>query len=382
MIGLQTLADNLQTKLNKKKSGFTFKVFADTGNYEKPERDYNEVKEPINCILRLASSDVSNLVSGDNAEGLMLATLNVSFSLIYSLKGRPQTFYILSNGERVEDISDLPEDVTILETIEGYLNKVEDLRNALDNIFQSAENKVLTDTNGKTYNVGITYQTVGSGIREQMQGVGDSFVFNASIYYMFVQNGVNSRDVTFTLDGITFPYQRSTINRTPTLDGNVYANASTPSVKNIAPQTSLNMSFFVPATENGVTNNFVDYLLDGEPNKAHFLTANINGREKTYLVTIAGIDYITETIQNAGINITFLESISIYDLIYFGDMYYIKQCAVNSGAMAFETPTPIYLASTGEISVVSEITGVQKGDIIVSLINGTGAGFTTIQEPV
>lgn len=321
MINLSVLAKELEKKLNDNKQGFKFKVFADTGNYKAPERNGNDINEPINCVLRLVNSEVTNLVSGkaEDTAGLMFATQTCSFSLVYSLKGRPNNLYILSNGKRVEE---LPEDMTgieVLQTIEGYLNKVESLRYCLDSAFQGTEQKVLEDSDKKSYHVGITYQFGTSGIREQQPGVGDSFTYQANVYYMFVENGVNSRNITFELDGIVFPYQRVTLNNTPTLDGNVYATDITPTVRNMASQKTFNASFFLPATENGVVDIFVKNTLYGEPNEAHILKLDFNGRKNNYLVIVGGVDFICETVQNVGINITLLESVNIYDLVNFGE---------------------------------------------------------------
>lgn len=321
MINLSVLAKELEKKLNDNEQGFKFKVFADTGNYLAPERNGNDIDEPINCVLRLVNSEVSNLVSGkpEDKAGLMFATQTCSFSLVYSLKGRPNNLYILDNGKRVEELPEDMTDIKVKETIEGYLNKLESLRYCLDSVFQGTEQKVLEDSDKKSYHVGITYQFGASGIREQQPGVGDSFTYQANVYYMFVENGINSRNVTFELDGIVFPYQRATINNTPTLDGNVYAMDTTPKVRNIASQKTFNASFFLPATSDGVVEIFVNNTLCGEPNEAHILKLNFNGKTTKYLVIVGGVDFICETVQNVGINVTLLESVNIYDLITFGE---------------------------------------------------------------
>ena len=381
MINLSVLAKELEKKLNNNEQGFKFKVFADTGNYLAPERNGNDINEPINCVLRLVNSEVTNLVSGkaEDTAGLMFATQTCSFSLVYSLKGRPNNLYILSNGKRVEE---LPEDMTgieVLQTIEGYLNKVESLRYCLDSAFQGTEQSVLEDSDKKSYHVGITYQFGASGVREQQPGVGDSFTYQANVYYMFVENGVNSRNITFELDGIVFPYQRVTLNNTPTLDGNVYAMDTTPIVRNMASQKTFNASFFLPATENGVVDIFVKNTLWGEPNEAHILKLDFNGRKNNYLVIVGGVDFICETVQNVGINITLLESVNIYDLVNFGENLSIYggfgDITFNTAEVGFfydengigkEYTVGKYTLKEGQYLVTSA-TPKSKGDNIVKL---------------
>lgn len=377
MISLNTLARDLQAKLNDNEAGFTFNIVTDTGELKAPTRNGNTVIAPINGILTSTGSDVTNLVDGNGGENqsLLYATQNCTLRVIMSL---PDT----ENDIEIPEENGLDADV-----IAGYSTRIESLRAVLNSVFQGVINENLTDANGKTYSTTTVYQFVASGQREMVSFLGDSFSFYCYITYFFVQNGVNTRDMTFTLDGSVIPYQSVTCYRTPTMDGNVYANTKNGATRNISAQSNFNVSFELPAMVEPVTNQIFSYILDGALNRAHLLHFKLNNQERDYLVTFGENSIMGETIKNAGLRLSLVEAPDEYELINFGKNYWIYQA--TSGATQVQVPdgTQVYLFGNdnGFLTAVNGVAtaNISTGNYLVSTAKLTSeTGFEIIQSGV
>lgn len=306
MIELQTLAKDIENKLNKP-GQFNFNINIDTAQFKSAIRQGNQEIYYVNGLMRSLGSEVSNLISSNKDEpGLLYATQSCNLQFLVKLEDIEENIYT--------------EDGELIET--GYKTKLEDLRVLLDDLFSKNSTEVIT-YNNKSFTVSTIYSLVSSGTREMVDGVGDAFTYSVDIFYMYVENGINTRDFIFELDGMVIPYQSVTTYRTPTMDGNVYANTKDGSTKNIASQSTLSISFELPATTDNVTQKMIDYLLDGELNQAHFLKVRINGRDKRYLVAYGENKLIGETVKNLGQNLSLVECPTNYDLISFPENYYI-----------------------------------------------------------
>ena len=307
MIELSTLAKELQDSLNNLGLGYTFKIFSDTGKFQKSIREDNAVTEYINGELRSLSSDLTTL-----DDGSILATQNCKLDLIFMLEDEEE-----NEQEEFFEISQENGEISTKqgETIIGNITKVNTIHKALNNYFQSnsvSQNSV-SDGNGKVFIVTKIYQLAESGQRSQVEILGNSFTFSVYIYYMFVQNGINTKNQTFELDGLTIPLQSITIYRTPVMDGNVYADTKNGSAKNIASMSQFSVSIELPALTKEFTDTVLESLYDGELNVPHILRVNSN----YYLVSFGENRLIGETIKNMGQSITFVECPDEYDLLNF-----------------------------------------------------------------
>ena len=319
MIKLNDLAQKLMEKLGKS-TEYNFYLTTDTGKLKRDIRVGNEVYELVNGILSAGVSEVTNLVSGqDNA--LKYATQTATLRFIFALTNSENDNYLLSNGDSVSELPEtLPEGVEVVQVIYGNRTKISNLRTYLNSIFQGVEVEDMTDSDGKTFSVTTVYSLAESGTRDQLPVLGNSFSFYLNIYYSFVENGINTRDMVFYLDGVPIPYQAVTPERNSIIDANVYANSKNGTADNIALQSTLTISFQLPAvTNNAVTDMILEYILDGPINKAHLLRFSIGSKTQTYLVQIGGGRLSGDTIKNVGQGITFLPCVKRYALLTFGE---------------------------------------------------------------
>ena len=318
MIELKTLAENLQNKLNNNTLGLTFRVVPDTGTRKKPFRVRNTVTDVINGVLSVISSDLTNLV-----DETVVATISCRLRLIVRLKGG-----VSDEDETIVN----PENNTVAQVIEGNITVLERIRDYLSNVFSTNEQGVMTE-DGKDYIVSTIYNFAESGERDQVEGLGDSFTFSAYIAYMFVENGINTYDIKYYLDGKQIPFQLSTLFRNPTMDGNVYSDSPNGAVKNLSSQSVFEASFTLPALQNSVTRAMFKWLFSGELNTAHILSvvpSIPNEEEKNYLVTFGQVSLKGETIKNQGQEIPLVEIADDYELVKIPDNMYIYEPITNN----------------------------------------------------
>lgn len=307
MIKLSILARKIEEKLDVagRAYGCKFKIATETGDFEKSIKNINEVTEYINGIIEAGNSSVTNLISGDNSPGILYATQTCYLKFVVKLEDEEQ------DTQYGDDI------------FYGNKHKLESIRNVLNNVFEQNSLEVIDD-GSKSYAVTTVFSLEQTGERAQLPIVGDCMTFTAEAYFMFVENGINTRNFTFLLDGIIIPYQTVTSYRTPTMDGNVYSNTIDGATKNLVSQTTLSISFELPALTDEITEKMIAYILESNAN-SHILTVKINNREKTYLVQFGEVKNIGETIKNVGQTLSLMESPDIYDLISFDSNLYIYE---------------------------------------------------------
>lgn len=378
MIALSKLAEDLQDKLNTDLTGFKFAITADTAEFNKSLRQNNDVIEKINGLLKEQSSEVSTLTSGE-----MVASLSCRLQVIFSLDG----------DENDIDVVDPDENNQIVEVITGNQSKIKAIRQALVNAFQTNEQKPIVD-NGITYNVSIIHGLVETGDRTQSSIVGDSFTFSAYIYYFFVENGLNTNDVKYYLDGIQIPFQANTVYRTPTTDGNVYADTVNGEVRNIQMQSIFSVSFELPSLKNNITKLVWNWIFGGGLNTAHILTVETpsfsveDGKDYQYYLVMFGENKaIGETVKNIGQSISLVEAINDYDLLNFPSNMWIYRATNGNTINSVNGDTRLMFYNLAKMrggkyhSLMSKTTG----DYIISShqITGlSGGGLEQIQAGI
>lgn len=308
MIALNKLAERIQTKLNQNQEMYDFYIVSDTAKFKRPSRDKNTITEYVNCLLTANSSDVSTL-----SNNYLFSTLTCTLNIIMRLKGYDDDVY-------TQD--ETPQLITY-----GDKSRVAIMRQYLDNVFQGNEVYSESDNDGKNYIVSVVYEFAQSGTRAQVEKIGDSYTFMATIFYSFVQNGMNTKDVVFNLDGVVIPYQSITMYRTPTMDGNVYANTTDGATKNLMSQTTWSVAFELPALSNDkTTQNLLNYLFKGDMNQVHLLKMQVGTETIEKLVMYSEHKVMGEIVKNVGQSITFVEAPNEYDLISFGEYLYVYAC--------------------------------------------------------
>lgn len=348
MVDLKTLTENLEQKLNTLGAEYelNFALVADTGKYQPPIREDNTVTEYINGVFSLVTSDISNLT-----DGTVIATQQARVDIILRLPD-------YTADEVYNNIA-----------FEGVETRISQVREILNNLTQTSELSEITDINGVKYNLSTIYQSAVTGERRFVPNIGDSFTYTLFIYYIQIEQGVNSRDMLLNLDGYILPFEAGTINRSKTFDANVFSDTADGTIENIPIQANFNISFEFPLTQNNFFETLLDNLLGNDKlNTAHCLRFydKKSGREKLFVVSLAENGLNFETIKNVGAKVTFLPMRKDYLLLSFPDNYINYEPAGRDYLR-------VELATAGFYCVVSLV----NGDYTLAM-NYTEAGVENV----
>lgn len=297
MIPLNAIKDDLQSRLNKAGT-LQFILHTHTGKFVRAVKaSVNEIDRKINGLVTLTSSDVETVQTGIDVASM---TLKIDF-VIRCKDDEDDVYDITVNGEQ----GDLLESGNV-----SYVNQV---YNAL-NDFASKQYTGLLQTEGNgNYAIACSFDLVNDGVRDKRPTIGDSYTFTVFAYYNIVENGENSKDIEYFLDGYVIPYTSAKIGRQPIAESDVYSG------ENVAKATSTATLMYCSLTAPSFYGKFADYVRDfvlGDSNDVHILTYRCAtpspmGYEdyfKSFFVVFGDSSLSAEGVANVGSVVSFSET--------------------------------------------------------------------------
>ena len=297
MIPLNAIKDDLQSRLNKAGT-LQFILHTHTGKFVRAVKaSVNEIDRKINGLVTLTSSDVETVQTGIDVASM---TLKIDF-VIRCKDDEDDVYDITVNGEQ----GDLLESGNV-----SYVNQV---YNAL-NDFASKQYTGLLQTEGNgNYAIACSFDLVNDGVRDKRPTIGDSYTFTVFAYYNIVENGENSKDIEYFLDGYVIPYTSAKIGRQPIADSDVYSG------ENVAKATSTATLMYCSLTAPSFYGMFANYVRDfvlGVSNDVHILTYRCAtpspmGYEdyfRSFFVVFGDSSLSAEGVANVGSVVSFSET--------------------------------------------------------------------------
>lgn len=366
MINIDSLTNYLQINLNNElrrvlspyttstSSTVQFRLFTDLGDFKKaykpnPTNQPNIVLEYINGIVTTVNSDVTTL----NTE-LGVAVIELLFEFAVPVRN-PKGYTM---GENNTD-SNQPTYPLVV-------------KSAVDNFF--AQNRIYsTNINGKSYTGGLKFEFLDTGTRNQQVGIGDNVSYSASITYFLVEDGINSSQIAFYIDGIRVPFENAIPNRATVKQSDVASDITNHISKSIVTSSAFAVDLNLPSTNTTIGNYLVDWLLNGEPNVVHFLEIQWGTEREPsfYLVTFSDVNGSVQDIKTAGHSLSIVEIKEAVDFMNFPETFGVFR--VSSG-----------LASNRTISISERASGTVTGAVYVYVptqgvvkLDGAGSTFTT-----
>lgn len=273
MIALETFAKTIQTGLNAvaANSGVTYAIHSDGSSF----------KEAL--ITRTGKTLYTNgiLIAGESsitpAQGLVIAAQSVSLQIVVQLFDKNTDDAVIAQHREI-----------------------------LDSYFKNFGVQAISD-GANTYSVGAVYSLAGTGTVEIRDGIGTSITFFVDIQYSYIQNGLNSYNCIFTLDGEVIPYTSATITKTPETQSAPYiSDGGVGECYNVA--FNRTFEFQMPAhTGDAIGQKIIGYLLGNNLNETMQLTVNLGGTEATFDVTLGETDITLEGVSGAGHKFSLIE---------------------------------------------------------------------------
>lgn len=271
---------------------YRFKVFTDTGRYQRSIRQQNARISYINALLQTTDTDML-LLGG----GLRAVAINLTLTFLI-----PVPDNVINEENAITDYT-----------------FVEDFREELESVFTTSEKTTLT-ANGKTYVGGVSASFPIAGELLQRQAIGQSIEYSCYLQFSYLANALNSSDVSFYLDGdtVAIPYTSYSVRRESTLSANTYSDAANNEGKTYAENSVFGVDLNLPAidpTSSATALTIYNYLMGVESaNTKHTLTIAY-GAENTQTIDVIFGKTIDggENITNVNRQISFVPYISAED---------------------------------------------------------------------
>ena len=329
MISTKQLTTKINTLLNEAASTepFEFRIKAGTSKAHFYDRSGNTVTEYINGLLTTISGETTNTNTG-----IQLISETCLLQVIFAIPNND------SNG----GVTQLSEDGTIDSTsqptqaFDGAEEKIDKIREIINSVFVKNAQYTMTDDKNVSYIVSMVYQPATDGQRAIVQKLGLSYTLRAYVNFTIVEDGINTRQSSFSIDGVIIPFDSFTVTHAQTLDAYVPHTSSTGTAETIASQRSINFNFELPALGvNSVTNIILSDMLAGDLNTAHILGVYMPNSAATnaikyFLVTISEDTASGAGMGNIGLHVSFVPIIQEYDFVSDPSTLYVRDFS-NSG---------------------------------------------------
>lgn len=279
MIKSDTYARIIQDGLNNNAFGIKFRLFTDAGKYKRAMKTRTEKTRYTNGLLSFGTSAIVPTT------GVTIATQGASLEICVQLLDEQTDEQIVAQYRNIFD--------TYFQAFTVQ---------PIDGVEFDADGKEVT----KTYTVSAVYSLANTGTVELRDGVGTSITFRIDIDYGYIENGLNSYNVRFTLDGYPLDYTSAKITKSPATQGDSFSDSG-------GKGESINVSFLrsfdfqIPATTTAFGNIIMSQVLDDGLNTPHTLVMTYGSVTKTYNVIFGAVDMSLEGVNNAGHSISLTE---------------------------------------------------------------------------
>ena len=320
MITLTKLANYFEEGLNKTLDNpeIQFKIWADAGKLQKPQRDGNTVTNYILGNLRTSTSanDATDLVMGVNG-------LSIEFAISTQVP-RTNASQTAAELQKIKN---------------GQYPYIAYITSAINKFFETAQVASLKDDEGTEFSISWAAGTAITGDVGIRSNIGESILFTVFIELTFVAGGVSSRSVKAYIDDSSIPVKAIRYGRSPILERDIYADNLIS--KSVATSTAFSVDVEFPANNDVATEACLGYLFDGEPNVVHFVNVKFGDvKEQLYLMTLNTVQTAIQGIAIAGITAAFIEVTSNILAINVPKGFQVGKFIFNNSDAASLTFTP------------------------------------------
>lgn len=264
MLKIETLRKNyldkvLESAFEDLQGAVKWRVFTDTGDYEKATRSHNSVTQYVNGLFTVTGSSVS--YAGTEQE---IVSVTTQLELLFPLGDNPE--------------------VSTDETEGFFFDSAQQIRERLSAAFSSADQKFNVeekqeDGTKKTYSVVAGYTLPATGVRQQRSMVGDSLTYSCTVYFAYLSNAVNTSDVKISIDNYEVPFLAFQISRRPSLAANLYSKSQNGEATSYAENAAFVIDLTLPGFVDFADGLIANYLLGITPaNDSHIVDIVLDGK--------------------------------------------------------------------------------------------------------
>lgn len=188
----------------------------------------------------------------------------------------------------------------------------EPVRNAISAVTQTPKVQSMEDENGNVYSVTYYGTQPSAGEIMQRPDLGESITYTFSVFFTFIQNGINSLGVTMTFEGEPVPFTELTPSVTPVMEAGAFSETNG-SAENYPTTDALQITLTVPAlTDSLLTQEFAKYILTKE-RKVYDVTLEFAGVSSEYRMIFSQSNFTARGAEGVGQSIILVEALEAED---------------------------------------------------------------------
>ena len=277
MIPITNLTQLLNNALN---SVYTdeerrFLIVPDGDDYAQPIRQNNSVTRYINGVAQMTSNNITIV------NGLYVATQVLTVEVA-----------VWINPDEPKQASFQP------------------VRNAISAVTQTPKVQSMEDENGNVYSVSYYGTQPSAGEIMQRPVIGESITYTFSVFFSFIQNGINSLGVTMTFEGERVPFTELSPSITPVMESGARSETNG-SAEAFPTADAMQLTLTVPAlTDNVLTTEFAKFILHKERN-IYDVTLSYAGVTGNYKMIFAQSNFTARGVDGVGQSIILVEAMGV-----------------------------------------------------------------------
>lgn len=356
----QYIENALNSRLNALNNEFfsntEFKLFTDTGVFAEDivDKSRNSVTEYINGLVTALPSERFFL-----SDGLEVCTLPLRLEVTFPLEGE-------YDNRGVETVNIETGEIEVTQAVIGDGQKVETIRTVIDSAFTNEQLiTTLKDNDNVEYATSVISQIATGEMRKYDGIIGYNYTFIVTFSFSFFENGLNSRQGKFYLDGVELPFTSFDMVRVKNVDNNILTTQQ--GLSKVFPLfTGLTINIELPALNNSdITSTALSFLRGNERlNTTHILSVSLDGKQTDYyLVTFIENGASVSGVKNVGLRISFAEVVNNYEFLHFGRTFYIYKVLQTSYNVTLKG---LYALFNKDYTFA----GIQQNGIIANLTEG------------
>lgn len=352
MISINELASMFESGLNSQlyEEYIKFRIWGSAGENQPLERISNTVTEYVYGVL-------SRTTSANDASTIEMGATTYLLDLFVPIK-RPM---VSSSGTPLPRI------------VQGQYPFLDTIITAVDTYFSLAKNFQHYDAaTQSTISIGMNSEISTTGTVELLPIVGNGVRISVGIELLFVQNGMNSRSISLSVDDTTVrvPYQNVQIGASAVRSNDVRAGETRSRSYDSAASVSFSITF--PAlndSNTSFTQTLFSYIFGPVPNEVHFVAINVITTTYYYLMLLDSPNASAQQVANVGFTVSFTEAIGDAEIMNIPSSYRIGRFTVASSTVtsitfSLSASCMFYIAGNAYMSSGSQTIALSEKDIV------------------
>ena len=295
MINTVYLANLVQDYLNNNELNKKFLVFADEGDMRQAVCKGNYKEEYTHGVLETISDNIVQF------EDLEFQTINTRLMLFVDLISGGRVSETELNREQSKNL------IQVKECVDGFLKAVNGMSTYIEE-------------DGKTYNLTIVMSKPTNGQKMSLGEVVEGLPIYCSVQFTIFQNGVNANDCKIRVNGESLGYTEFTKTKNCTINQNNLGNEG---ARSYILAGGKSFDLVVPLLKSGVTQEFVDFMLDDDLNNAFEVELEYPEKSRHYICVLGKVIETNVRGTNVALNLSFIQGVE--DALNYDDRWHIVE---------------------------------------------------------